>query len=96
MRISFCSAFQLFAIVSQGRLLNLSCSTVPTFVLSITATTQVGSLGLAEEPPFDIGVSKHVFFFVSVTTIVLSAGPGTHRVVQCSGGSVQTGCVPPA
>lgn len=25
----------------QGRLLNLSCSTVPTFVLSITATTQV-------------------------------------------------------
>lgn len=26
----------------QGRLLNLSCSTVPTFVLSITATTQVG------------------------------------------------------
>lgn len=26
---------------SQGRLLNLSCSTVPTFVLSITATTQV-------------------------------------------------------
>lgn len=28
---------------SQGRLLNLSCSTVPTFVLSITATTQVSS-----------------------------------------------------
>lgn len=28
--------------MSQGRLLNLSCSTVPTFVLSITATTQVG------------------------------------------------------
>lgn len=28
----------------QGRLLNLSCSTVPTFVLSITATTQVTSL----------------------------------------------------
>jgi len=46
--------------VPQGRLLNLSCSTVPTFVLSITATTQVtlqlkphyifyySSLGLAE------------------------------------------------
>ncbi|CAG07497.1 unnamed protein product, partial [Tetraodon nigroviridis] len=32
------------ALVSQGRLLNLSCSTVPTFVLSITATTQVGSV----------------------------------------------------
>lgn len=30
-------AFSVF----QGRLLNLSCSTVPTFVLSITATTQV-------------------------------------------------------
>lgn len=28
----------------QGRLLNLSCSTVPTFVLSITATTQVKTL----------------------------------------------------
>lgn len=28
-------------VFSQGRLLNLSCSTVPTFVLSITATTQV-------------------------------------------------------
>lgn len=32
----FCFVFSL-----QGRLLNLSCSTVPTFVLSITATTQV-------------------------------------------------------
>ncbi|KAI1239569.1 hypothetical protein IHE44_0012695 [Lamprotornis superbus] len=31
----------------QGRLLNLSCSTVPTFVLSITATTQVRGLGWA-------------------------------------------------
>ncbi|NXU36712.1 SAHH3 Adenosylhomocysteinase, partial [Drymodes brunneopygia] len=29
---------------SQGRLLNLSCSTVPTFVLSITATTQALAL----------------------------------------------------
>lgn len=35
-------AAQLFIFSSlQGRLLNLSCSTVPTFVLSITATTQV-------------------------------------------------------
>lgn len=31
----------IFLFVLQGRLLNLSCSTVPTFVLSITATTQV-------------------------------------------------------
>lgn len=41
--------------MSQGRLLNLSCSTVPTFVLSITATTQVGlvvaSLTVAVFPP---------------------------------------------
>ncbi|XP_059510498.1 putative adenosylhomocysteinase 3 isoform X7 [Stegostoma tigrinum] len=29
-------------LLAEGRLLNLSCSTVPTFVLSITATTQVG------------------------------------------------------
>uniref|UniRef100_A0AAY4CYN3 S-adenosyl-L-homocysteine hydrolase NAD binding domain-containing protein n=1 Tax=Denticeps clupeoides TaxID=299321 RepID=A0AAY4CYN3_9TELE len=28
-------------LLAEGRLLNLSCSTVPTFVLSITATTQV-------------------------------------------------------
>lgn len=34
------SSFSLF-LGLQGRLLNLSCSTVPTFVLSITATTQV-------------------------------------------------------
>ncbi|KAG7248969.1 hypothetical protein CRUP_036547, partial [Coryphaenoides rupestris] len=27
-------------LLAEGRLLNLSCSTVPTFVLSITATTQ--------------------------------------------------------
>lgn len=26
----------------QGRLVNLSCSSVPSFVVSITATTQVG------------------------------------------------------
>lgn len=38
------SGLQTCALVSQGRLLNLSCSTVPTFVLSITATTQVGSV----------------------------------------------------
>uniref|UniRef100_A0A8B9PSV4 Adenosylhomocysteinase like 1 n=1 Tax=Apteryx owenii TaxID=8824 RepID=A0A8B9PSV4_APTOW len=31
-------------LLAEGRLLNLSCSTVPTFVLSITATTQVGTL----------------------------------------------------
>lgn len=34
----------------QGRLLNLSCSTVPTFVLSITATTQVRHLPPAHPP----------------------------------------------
>uniref|UniRef100_A0A8C7JJJ1 Adenosylhomocysteinase-like 1 n=1 Tax=Oncorhynchus kisutch TaxID=8019 RepID=A0A8C7JJJ1_ONCKI len=31
-------------LLAEGRLLNLSCSTVPTFVLSITATTQVRHL----------------------------------------------------
>ncbi|KAK2517238.1 hypothetical protein Q9233_013266 [Columba guinea] len=30
-------------LLAEGRLLNLSCSTVPTFVLSITATTQASS-----------------------------------------------------
>lgn len=38
------SALHTCVLIFQGRLLNLSCSTVPTFVLSITATTQVGSL----------------------------------------------------
>lgn len=42
------------AIISQGRLLNLSCSTVPTFVLSITATTQVSSLSRSAESFTDI------------------------------------------
>lgn len=42
------------AVLSQGRLLNLSCSTVPTFVLSITATTQVSSVDLSEETVTDI------------------------------------------
>lgn len=42
--------FMPVLLIPQGRLLNLSCSTVPTFVLSITATTQVGSLGLAGAP----------------------------------------------
>lgn len=37
-------SLQVSSVILQGRLLNLSCSTVPTFVLSITATTQVGSL----------------------------------------------------
>merc|ERR1719435_506788 len=31
-------------LLAEGRLLNLSCSTVPTFVLSITATTQALAL----------------------------------------------------
>uniref|UniRef100_A0A8C3XS58 Adenosylhomocysteinase like 2 n=1 Tax=Chelydra serpentina TaxID=8475 RepID=A0A8C3XS58_CHESE len=31
-------------LLAEGRLLNLSCSTVPTFVLSITATTQVSRI----------------------------------------------------
>ena len=31
----------------QGRLVNLSCSSVPSFVVSITATTQVGDWTLA-------------------------------------------------
>ncbi|XP_062348392.1 adenosylhomocysteinase 3 isoform X1 [Cinclus cinclus] len=35
-------------LLAEGRLLNLSCSTVPTFVLSITATTQVRRLGLGQ------------------------------------------------
>uniref|UniRef100_A0A8C2Z709 Adenosylhomocysteinase-like 1 n=1 Tax=Cyclopterus lumpus TaxID=8103 RepID=A0A8C2Z709_CYCLU len=38
-----CSSCLRF-VISQGRLLNLSCSTVPTFVLSITATTQALAL----------------------------------------------------
>uniref|UniRef100_A0A8C6XBW4 Adenosylhomocysteinase like 2 n=2 Tax=Elapinae TaxID=42168 RepID=A0A8C6XBW4_NAJNA len=39
-------------LLAEGRLLNLSCSTVPTFVLSITATTQVRAwLGLRLLPP---------------------------------------------
>lgn len=43
----------------QGRLLNLSCSTVPTFVLSITATTQVrppegGAAGWRGHDPISI------------------------------------------
>uniref|UniRef100_A0A8C8B4U0 Adenosylhomocysteinase like 1 n=1 Tax=Otus sunia TaxID=257818 RepID=A0A8C8B4U0_9STRI len=33
-------------LLAEGRLLNLSCSTVPTFVLSITATTQVRTLSV--------------------------------------------------
>lgn len=39
--ISLFRLFLAFLFLPQGRLLNLSCSTVPTFVLSITATTQV-------------------------------------------------------
>lgn len=39
----------MYSVTSQGRLLNLSCSTVPTFVLSITATTQVSGLVLTED-----------------------------------------------
>lgn len=39
--VSSFNTFNTFFFLSQGRLLNLSCSTVPTFVLSITATTQV-------------------------------------------------------
>uniref|UniRef100_A0A3B3ZL20 S-adenosyl-L-homocysteine hydrolase NAD binding domain-containing protein n=1 Tax=Periophthalmus magnuspinnatus TaxID=409849 RepID=A0A3B3ZL20_9GOBI len=35
-------------LLAEGRLLNLSCSTVPTFVLSITATTQFQALALIE------------------------------------------------
>lgn len=44
----------------QGRLLNLSCSTVPTFVLSITATTQVRD-GLPAAPAprlVELGLSQ--------------------------------------
>ncbi|KAM6137704.1 LOW QUALITY PROTEIN: adenosylhomocysteinase 3 [Pterocles gutturalis] len=36
-------------LLAEGRLLNLSCSTVPTFVLSITATTQASRVW-AEQP----------------------------------------------
>ncbi|NXR14141.1 SAHH2 protein, partial [Semnornis frantzii] len=38
------SSLQAPPVLPQGRLLNLSCSTVPTFVLSITATTQALAL----------------------------------------------------
>uniref|UniRef100_A0AAQ5YQE1 S-adenosyl-L-homocysteine hydrolase NAD binding domain-containing protein n=1 Tax=Amphiprion ocellaris TaxID=80972 RepID=A0AAQ5YQE1_AMPOC len=38
------STIIIFDFLSQGRLLNLSCSTVPSFVLSITATTQALAL----------------------------------------------------
>lgn len=41
-RIVSSVAYNNLKLSVQGHLLNLSCSTVPTFVLSITATTQVG------------------------------------------------------
>lgn len=44
----------------QGRLLNLSCSTVPTFVLSITATTQVKPQ--TQRLPFLLLYVSHVSF----------------------------------
>uniref|UniRef100_A0A674PB00 Adenosylhomocysteinase-like 1 n=1 Tax=Takifugu rubripes TaxID=31033 RepID=A0A674PB00_TAKRU len=55
----FLTLLRIFcALMSQGRLLNLSCSTVPTFVLSITATTQVG-LALALIELFNAPVGRY-------------------------------------
>lgn len=71
----------------QGRLLNLSCSTVPTFVLSITATTQVCM--------FAALLLQSLRWF-SPTDIFMSSGSGPDRVVQRTRGSIQAGCLPPA
>lgn len=75
------------ALMSQGRLLNLSCSTVPTFVLSITATTQVGLVAASLTGCFPAGAH---------TALLSPAGPGPDRVIQCSSGPVQAGRVSPA
>ncbi|CDR00611.1 unnamed protein product [Oncorhynchus mykiss] len=53
----------------QGRLLNLSCSTVPTFVLSITATTQVRHIVLSITATTQV---RHIVLSITATTQALA------------------------
>lgn len=79
---------------SQGRLLNLSCSTVPSLVLSITTTTQVIIVMYFYE--------QHRFFCVICNCVNRDfhmphfTGPGSNRAVQRTRGTIQTGCLPAA
>ena len=63
-------------LLAEGRRVNLSCSSVPSFVVSITAATQVS------REMRNCVDAKPDFSHIS--------GPGTHRTVQCPQWPVQS------
>lgn len=79
---------------SQGRLLNLSCSTVPSLVLSITATTQVRSYVLRYL--LQSFIQQNTGSIDSLIFPCCMSGPGSHRAVQRPRGTIQTGRLPAA
>ncbi|CAF87449.1 unnamed protein product, partial [Tetraodon nigroviridis] len=79
-------------LLAEGRLLNLSCSTVPTFVLSITATTQVR----ADTLPVPLPLLAFCSEDQTSPDWCFCPGAGPDRAVQRPRGTLQTGRVPAA